>query len=417
MGFPGDFVAGGALAALAAAGVPPAGVATGADPLPTVPPASGYEARTMDDTLDLPRDKADELRRDALARALLWLDPEPSLEDADQRHNPRDMFAGAEQVACKFRPRKVGGSTPKFDCVFAGGEVLKVKYGRSPEIHTEVAATRLLRALGAGADSMYLMKRLRCFGCPEDPERMLRCISSPFDDFVRQCERIYGERTPAGELRVTIDFGRFVDFATVAIERKLEGKEIETEDARGWGFDELDEVQADRGDQARAERDALRLLAVLLNNWDNRADNQRLVCLDEGPRPADGGCRRPFAYMQDVGGTFGHVGAAKAERKLDLAGWRAVPIWKDAATCLVGLESPPLHGATFGETVISEGGRSFLAERLGRLTTSQVRALFEGAGFADYPETSGVARGVDEWVRAFEDRVRQIVAREPCPTP
>ena len=66
---------------------------------------------------------------------------------------------------------------------------------------------------------------------------------------------------------------------------------------------------------------------------------------------ADGGCHLPFAYMQDVGATFGHVGAAKAERKLDLEGWRAVPIWKDAATCLVKIESPPLHGATFGEAV------------------------------------------------------------------
>ena len=301
--------------------------------------------------------------------------------------------------------------------MFAGGEVLKVKYGRNPEIHTEVAATRLLRALGAGADSMYLMKRLRCFGCPKDPEVMLRCISSPFEEVLRQCESAYGERTTTGELRVKVDYSKYVDFAIVAIERRHEGKAIKTGSVSGWGWDELDRVQPDQREGARAERDALRLLAVFLNNWDNRADNQRLLCLEDGARMADGGCHLPLAYMHDVGGTFGHVGSAKAERKLDLEGWRAVPIWKDAATCLVKIESPPLHGATFGEAVISEGGRSYLAERLRRLTTRQIRDLFEGAGFADYAEASGPSRDVGQWVRAFQAKVRQITAREPCPTP
>jgi hypothetical protein len=207
-----------------------------------------------------------------------------------------------------------------------------------------------------------------------------------------------------------------VDFATVAVERKWEGKAIETGRVTGWGFDELDEVQGDQRDKARAERDALRLLAVFLNNWDTRADNQRLVCREDGARSAAGGCQRPFAYMQDVGATVGRVGGAKAERKLDLAGWRAVPIWKDAATCLVELESPPFHGATFGQAVISEAGRSFLARRLRRLTTRHIRDLFEGARFADYAGASGPSRDVEQWVRAFQEKVRQITARAPCPT-
>jgi hypothetical protein len=404
---------GGLLAALAAASLT-LDVEAGGDDLPTVLPASAFEARERDGTLKLPPDEADELRQDALARARVWLDAGPSLEGQGLRHNPKDLFAGADEVACKFHPRKVDGTTPKFYCVFEGGEVLKVKYGRNPEIHTEVAATRLLRALGAVADSVYLMSRLRCFGCSEDPQVMLQCISSSFEDWVRVCERIYGERTATGGLKVRIDYGQYVDFAPVAIERKWDGKAIETARADGWGFDELDEIQGDRRSGARAERDALRLVAVLLNNWDTRANNQRLVCLDDGASP---GCRLPFAYMQDVGATFGRVGGAKEERKLDLEGWRAVPVWKDAAACVVKLESPPLHRATFGEAVISEEGRSFLARRLGRLTTSHVRDLFEGAGFAGYADASGPARDVDQWVRAFQEKVRQITEREPCPAP
>ena len=401
-------------AALATAGLPAVAVGAGHDGLPVVLPASGYEARVPDDTLDLPRDKADELRRDALARALLWLEPKP---DLDLRSNPRDPFGDAEQAICKFHPLKMGGSTAKFACVFAGGEVLKVKYGPNPEIHTEVAATRLLHALGAGADWMYVLKRLRCFGCPENLEMMLSCISSPFKEFVAQCAPLYGEITATGEFKPRIDYSKYVHYETVAVERRLEGKEIEAENKSGWGFDELDKVQVSAREGTRAKRDALRLIAVFLNNWDNRADNQRLLCLTGGARRADGGCPRPFAYMQDVGGTFGRVGGDKEQRKLDLAGWRAVPIWKDAATCRVKIESPPLHGSTFGEAVISERGRSYLAARLRRLTTEQIRDLFEGARFAEYEAASGPERGVDDWVMAFQEKVRQITTRKPCPTP
>jgi hypothetical protein len=216
---------------------------------------------------------------------------------------------------------------------------------------------------------------------------------------------------------VAIDYGQYVDFTNVAVERKLEARTIRTDDVAGWGFEELDQVQSEHVEDRRAERDALRLLAVLLNHWDNRADNQRLVCLEDGSRSADGGCRAPFAYLQDVGGSFGRVGGAKAERKLHLDGWRAVPIWKDGATCRVEIEAPALHGATFDEAVISEAGRAFLASRLRRVTARHVRDLFEGAGFDDYPGPRGRAPGVRDWVEAYEDKVRQIVAREPCPTP
>jgi hypothetical protein len=387
------------------------------DRLPTILPVSlRVEPRKRDDRHELPPDTAKQLRKDALARALVWLKPEP-VGKVDLRHNPRDVFDGRAEVACRFHPDKTSGSTPKFECVFAGGEVLKVKYGRSPEIHTEVAATRLLRALGAGADTMYLMRRVRCFGCPKDPEAMLRCISSPLDDVRRQCAPSYGATTDAGVLQIKVDYAEYVDFDTVAIERKWGGKAIETKDKRGWGFDEIDVVEPGERKGARAERDALRLIAAFINNWDNKADNQRLVCLEDGALMADGGCHRPFAYMHDLGATFGRVGGAKKERKLDLEGWRATPVWKDAATCLVKVESPPLHGATFGEASISEAGRAYLARRLRRLRTRDVRDLFEGARFAEYAEASGPSRDVGQWVGAFEEKVRQITERAPCPTP
>jgi hypothetical protein len=72
----------------------------------------------------------------------------------------------------------------------------------------------------------------------------------------------------------------------------------------------------------------------------------------------------------------------------------------------------PYEGGTFPDHRVSEAGRVFLAERLQRLRPEQMRDLFVGARF-------GPAGGaeVEAWVRAFEDRVRQIVDRGPCGEP
>jgi hypothetical protein len=377
-------------------------------------PAHGFAILERDDTLELPPEDAARLRRDALARAILWQRPAELAELARLRQQPDDFFGQADELVCKFRPGETSGATPKFECVFEGGELLKVKYGESPEIHSEVAATRLMRALGAGADRMYLVSRLRCFGCPKDPHAMLSCLSSPFKERRRECEPTYGVRKASGKVQVDVDYRRYVDFTNVAIERKQDGRAIKADGASGWGFDELAELQKGHG---RAERDALRLLAVFLNNWDNRADNQRLICLDDGSRMADGGCHAPLAYMQDVGATFGYVGGEKSQRKLDVEGWQAVPIWKDAARCVVSIRSPRLHGATFEDATISEAGRRFLAERLARLGRSQIRDLFEGARFDQYEGGSPASRSIDRWVSVFEQKVREISERQPCPTP
>jgi hypothetical protein len=206
-----------------------------------------------------------------------------------------------------------------------------------------------------------------------------------------------------------------VDFGPVAIERRAEGTEVKTDRLEGWGWDDLDRRQPSTA-ESRAERDALRLFAVFLNDWDNRPDNQRLLCLPGGLAKGEERCRLPFAYIQDLGATFGRVGGkSKAERKLDLEGWRQVPVWKDAPTCRIGIDSPFFHGATFGDATVSEAGRSLLADRLGRLRPGQIRDLFEGSGFATAPAANPESHDIDGWVKAFQEKVLEITRRPPCP--
>src|SRR4029077_20461265 len=96
-------------------------------------------------------------------------------------------------------------------------------------------------------------------------------------------------------------------------------------------------------------------------------------------------------------------------------GWSRTRIWVDAASFKVSMHGMPFGGSTFPDAFISEEGRQLLAARLGRLSADQVRALFEGARIELYPHRRVSARSVDNWVRAFQVKVRAIVDRALCP--
>jgi hypothetical protein len=333
-----------------------------------------------------PGDEGARLR--ALRKARVWQEPARPIPTADLGANPPgpDAFGVDEDVPCTFRLHPSEGWTVKFDCVLASGEVVKVKYGRnSREVYGEVAATRLLAALGFGADRMYVVRSVKCRGCPLHPYPKM-----PLLDAFRQ------------------DPGREVPFKTAVIERKQPGRPIRGTESSGWAWYELDQVSAAAGGSSRAEVDALRLMGVFLEHWDNKAPNQRLVCVDTGAPEAE--CARPLAYLQDVGETFG-------PRAVDLEGWSRTPVWADAATCRVDMKDSPYAGATFGEAHISEAGRRFLGDLLRQLSHAQIVALFRGARFPEYPKQPPRGRDVENWAAAFEDRVRQIVDRPPCPAP
>jgi hypothetical protein len=77
---------------------------------------------------------------------------------------------------------------------------------------------------------------------------------------------------------------------------------------------ELDEVDGAAGGAPRAHRDALKLLAVFLQHSDNKAEQQRLVCLGAKEAAAEGACARPFMMINDLGLTFGRATAFKQKR-------------------------------------------------------------------------------------------------------
>jgi hypothetical protein len=117
------------LFAVALSGVILAGPAAGL--LPTVLPEKGFEVRERRGELEIPRERAGELRQDALSRAKLWREP-PSVSRISLRDNPAGRGSFRDSAVCKFHLDRSSGATPKFRCVFPGGEILKVKYGHNP---------------------------------------------------------------------------------------------------------------------------------------------------------------------------------------------------------------------------------------------------------------------------------------------
>ena len=312
-----------------------------------------------------------------------------------ERHLSRFLRGGVTGIAravalflaeCRFVNEAPSGTTPKFDCQMADGEVVKVKYGRTPEIHAEVAATRLLTRLGFPADQVTIVRRLRCRGCPRFPfltMRILYLVGAP------------NALAPHGYS------GGFRDFEWVSVERRFPAPVIESGSRTGWAWWELKTSTA-----PRAELDALRMIAVFLAHWDNKAENQRLICVD--PYPADDGrCAQPVALIQDLGSTFGPT-------KVNLARWNALPIWSDAQRCQVSMRALPFEGATFPDWTISEEGRLLAARLLSDLGDAEVRRFFADARFPEFYSGTDDERDLDAWTAAFHHRVQQITAAGPC---
>ena len=333
-----------------------------------------------------------ERRADALRRARVWTSV--PVERMDLKTGPNDSrgFPFLATVTCQYEQKALRGHSLKFACVLPGGDSIKVKVGRTNgEVFAEVAASRLLWALGFGADRMYPV-RVVCHGCPS---------------------KFGGRRTPGGDV-----------FDAAAIERPLEGAVFADND--GWAWWELDRVDPRHGGASQAEREALTLIAAFLQHSDNKPEQQRLLCLGEPPeRPADQ-CARPLLMLNDVGMTFGAANFLNDNGmgSANFRAWAAEPIWKDPARCTANLRRS--FTGTLTNPRISEAGRQFLASLLMRLSDRQITDLFEVSRMAERrrevtvpgssePPATALAPGTPtvEWVRVFKQK-RDAIATARC---
>jgi hypothetical protein len=306
-----------------------------------------------------------EQRLAILNRAAVWEARDTRTADVRRGPDGRGGYQPEALVVCDYAGQPTSGHTPKFSCEIAKGDKVKVKYGReNGEVYSEVAATRLLWMLGFYADRMYPV-RVQCRGCPK---------------------RLGG--TPTGDKDV-------VELPLAAIEREMPGLEVELEHRRGWEWGELDIAKG----STRAQRDALKLLTVMLQHTDSKSEQQRLIC------PGDD-CERPIAMINDLGKTFGRSSLynGDAPSALNLEAWSKTPIWAEKTGCVGNIVKS--YTGTLDHPRISEEGRAFLAARLQQISDNQLRDLFTVARFDK-------RRGepIDAWIAAFKEKRDAIVAR------
>ena len=345
-------------------------------------------------------------RAEVIARAQVWEAGDIAAKDLRRGPDGPGALPPGATVTCTYIDKELDGRSAKFACVLGDDDEVKVKYGGdNGEVYGEVAASRLLWALGFGADRMY-PARVICRNCPDTIG------------------------TPAG------DGQRLVDPAV--IERKTEGEEAPPggHDA-GWSWAEIDRIDEQSGGATRAQRDALKLIAVMLQHTDTKPEQQRLICRDGGPAafdsaqarkagphdgngPAEAGpheCARPFMLINDLGLTFGraNVGNRNAVGSVNFREWAATPVWKSDDACVGNL--PKSLSGTLKDPPISEEGRQFAAVLLAQLSDDQIGDLFEAAKVyrreaVDQHEDNAPVP-VNEWVDAFK-RKRAEIADHRC---
>jgi hypothetical protein len=366
-----------------------------------------------------------------LAHATIWNDP-GDLSPDEILAGPSGVFpySAAEAlqgIACTFarRGKELGGKSTKFLCATGEGRTLRLKYwdperdSGNREVFAMVAATRLMWALGF--EVLHVLPvNVSCRECPRNP--------------------MTGEGP-----RATREY-----LAEMSV-YPPSGPRILSRDDRdqGWSWRELDEaIKALPPGQERARQrmhfDALTLLGVFMQHGDRKPEQQALYC--DGPvdtaageigkggdastfleRPGSSACRQTAVVLVDVGATFGGAGRTSSNdtAKMDLDAWRSKTIFQegDRAACRGRLTVSLAAGRDGeGNPEISEDGRRFLLDQLHRLTPAHVRAIFTAAR-VDRLHRSRIGQSgddglaaIDEWVAAFEEKVRQIESRRCQPT-
>ncbi|MEK6321822.1 MAG: hypothetical protein AABN33_09065 [Acidobacteriota bacterium] len=318
----------------------------------------GYTAEAQNkDKAEKPKKQKEEKKKDAADRSgaqdtrpKLWEDP-TDIESRDLFNGPGGA-EGAPDANGKFTfvKRSPGGTSEKIQVDDDKGRKWTVKFG--PEARPETAATRIAWAAGYYVDQDYFVKRTHIEGR-----------------------------------------GGF-DIWDVRFERRDDGYKEEGL----WAWETNPFI-------GTRELQGLKVVMALINNWDLKTDNNKIV----QPDKKSGGDRDSrIYYVADLGGTLGSTGSfftklpffgnAPAGSKGDPDGY-STQIFIDGVTNgqvafhYQGKDPKVLEGVTV------ENAR-WMGNLLGRLSEKQLSDAFRAGGFSDSEVTM--------YARAIRDRINQL---------
>lgn len=300
------------------------------------------------------KSKTSDGNEDGNAKPIMWQEP-TDLESRDL-FNGEGGAAGAPDPADTFTfvRRVTSGTSEKMEVKDRKGREWVVKLGA--ETKSETAASRLVWAAGYHVDQDYFVKAAK------------------------------------------IDGRGGFEVGDVRFERKDDGYK-EVKDNSIWSWTEGGHFAGSR------ELQGLKTLMALLNNWDLKDVNNKIV----RPNKASGGDRNVHIYyVSDLGGTLGSTGSP----------FRKIPGFGSAPA---GTKGEPndfatqvfITGTRGGQVIFNYKGKNrkalegvsvesarWMGNLLGRLSDKQLGDAFRAGGFTDSE--------VQIYVRAMRSRINQL---------
>jgi len=287
-------------------------------------------------------------------------DPPPLLREDAGSVSSRDLFWGvgtaerAPQGPFKFIEEKTNGTQPKIVVSDSSGVTWDVKFGS--EAHAEIAASRLMHAVGYYTEELYFVPSGRVDGVPT-----LRRAGEHLDAAGAFSNGRFSRRDP-----------------NVTVAKKEE-----------WSFRENPFL-------GQKELSGLVIMMTMLNNWDIRGPSNNAVVHAKTPA----GLQERRYLVSDLGATFGRMGGRLSNHsKWKLEDYRAEGFIEKVESGMVhldydgidsGMDRVPLEHARWFATIVSQ------------LTSEQVRRAFDAAGAA--PEEA------DGFTKRFMEKIAELQA-------
>jgi hypothetical protein len=298
---------------------------------------------------------------------VLWRDP-GHIPSRDLRYGPGAPHL-APQPPFRFIEEVKKGESPKFKVTDARGVEWSVKLG--PEAQSETVATRLVWAVGYFAEEAYYFDEVRLENIPR---------------LSRGREYVVGR---------TVRGARF--------EPRREG----VEEGPEWSW-------RDSPFEGSREMSGLKVLMILLNNYDARKGNNHILYTGSGSG------REARYVVTDLGATLGRAGGMGGKRvKNDLVAFLSTEFVRGVDDDVVefDFDTRPrgfghlsvLHPKYYRGEVKKEGAMrgipvehaAWVGSLLSQLTDGQLRDAFRAAGYIE-PVADG-------YVRALRERINQLV--------
>ncbi len=282
---------------------------------------------------------------------VLWQDP-GRIESRNLLNGPGGTTKPDLSRTTFVRDQMGGGFSINYRVRDAAGKTWVAKLGK--EAQPETAATRLVWAVGYKTEINYLVPCAHIEGAPEPRYKIPRCEGK--------------------------------GFANVKFEARPEG--VKRLESWAWNSNKFSGTREFQG---------MLVLMSLLNNWDLKDDNNKIVFV---PKGKNGGPELQY-IISDLGATFGKTGGALSHNRNDPEDYAKSKFVNGVEGGSVKLAYSGKNQGLFKNITIDQA--RWIGSLLSRLSEQQISDAFRAANYS--PETVAFLTGA---VRGRIDQLKNI---------